>query len=100
MVRILFFILFVLTLSAVAQREDHTWYFSNTNKGLFFDFSTNLASITNVHAPMNEAGGFFVASMPLTGDVMFYTDGSKIFDIDFHGNNNPQFYTFDLQSFA
>jgi len=80
MIRLLIVTFIFLSIYAKSQREDHTWYFSNTNKGLFFDYNTNNVSITSTHAPMNEAGAFFVAASNTTGDVMFYTDGTKIWD--------------------
>lgn len=79
MLRILFFILFVLTISATAQRENHTWYFSGSSKGFFFDFNTNAVSITSTHAPLSYEG-CGVAADPTTGDVLFYSNGINIYD--------------------
>ncbi|MBI5540731.1 MAG: T9SS type A sorting domain-containing protein [Bacteroidia bacterium] len=74
----------ILSLQAAqAQREDHTWYFSNSSKGLSFDYLTNAVSITNVHSPMIEAGSYFVACDNLSGQLLFYTDGTNVWD-----NNN------------
>jgi hypothetical protein len=72
------FLVFVASFS-YGQREDHTWYFSATNKGLFFDFTTNAVSITSEHAPLSYEG-CGVASDPITGDVLFYSNGIKVCD--------------------
>ena len=76
-------ILIITLLSSItlfAQREDHTWYFSETNLGLFFDYNTNVVSITHEHAPMNYAGSYSVACNNITGQLMYYTDGSNVWD--------------------
>ncbi|MBI5540730.1 MAG: T9SS type A sorting domain-containing protein [Bacteroidia bacterium] len=76
----LFIVIFSLTIITVnAQREDHTWYFSATNKGLFFDFNTNAVSVTSEHAPLSYEG-CGVAADPLTGVVLFYSNGIKVCD--------------------
>ena len=63
-----------------SQLENHTWYYGNTNKGLFFDFVTNNVSIVTGHyAPMGLDGNSTAAN-PHTGDEMFYTDGKLVID--------------------
>ena len=62
-----------------AQLLDHNWYFSNSSKGLFFDFSTNAVSVTNEHASLSQTGTG-VASDSTSGAVMFYTNGVKVWD--------------------
>lgn len=69
----------LITISATAQREDHTWYFSETGKGLFFDFNTNVVSITETHAPLSYEG-CGVAADPISGNVLFYSNGIKVYD--------------------
>lgn len=73
------FILFIYFNPLFSQREDHTWYFGTTNKGLFFDFNTNAVNVTSDHQPMNDAG-CGVAADTATGDILFYSDGTKIWD--------------------
>lgn len=74
------FVIFCLAIITVnAQREDHTWYFSSTNKGLFFDFNTNAVSVTSEHAALSYEG-CGVAADPLTGVVLFYSNGIKVCD--------------------
>lgn len=78
-----YFLLIIATVFSsfvFAQREDHKWYFSDTNIGLFFDYNTNAVSITHEHVPMNFAGAYSVACNNVTGQLMYYTDGSKVWD--------------------
>ncbi len=79
MKNIYFIILCFVVINANAQREDHTWYFSATNKGMFFDYTTNAVSITSVHAPLSYEG-CGVSADPITGDVLFYSNGIKVID--------------------
>jgi len=68
-----------ITLCANAQKEDHSWYFSSTYKGFFFDFNTNSISVTSNHAPLSYEG-CGVAADPTTGNILFYSDGITVFD--------------------
>ena len=79
MKNILFIVLCFVGLSLMAQREDHTWYFSGTSKGLFFDFNTNAVSITSDHSPLSYEG-CGVSADPITGNVLFYSNGIKVID--------------------
>ena len=46
------------------------------------------------------AGYYFRENLCLIRTNPYRSIKSFLLSIDFHGNNNPQFYTFDLQSFA
>lgn len=79
-------VLFVCLLAAadgLAQQNfsRHNWYFGNTNRGIRFSRSDNTPSLLNNKVIPFGTGGSAVASNPINGDLLFYTDGSRIFDI-------------------
>ena len=56
------------------------WYFGNSTDGIIFNKSDNVANIvSNQFVPFGQ-GGAAVASDPASGDLLFYTDGSSVFD--------------------
>ncbi|HEY9044272.1 MAG TPA: hypothetical protein VIN08_00165, partial [Ohtaekwangia sp.] len=58
----------------------HNWYFGNSNRGIRFSRSDNSASlVTNQFTPFGT-GGSAVASDPVTGNLIFYTDGTRVID--------------------
>ena len=59
---------------------DYIWYFSTTSKGLYFDLENNYVTVTNDHTPLQGSGGVGVAVDSISGNVMFYTDGNKVWD--------------------
>ncbi|RPI69422.1 MAG: PKD domain-containing protein [Ignavibacteriae bacterium] len=70
--------LFLLSaLALCAQRENNTWYFGH-NAGLTFDGGT----ATAVRGPIFTAEGSAVWSDPVTGRVMFSTDGQTVYRAD------------------
>jgi hypothetical protein len=75
---VLFFL--AMSLTGKSQLEDNRWYFSSTSTGMFFDFSTNAVSVTNEHQGMAYGGGYCTANDPVTGALLFYTDGNKVWD--------------------
>lgn len=88
-------VLFVCLLAAVdglAQQNfsRHTWYFGNTNRGIRFSRPDNQPALLNNKVVPFGTGGSAVASNPINGDLLFYTDGSRIYDI-LHGNPLPMF---------
>lgn len=79
-------VLFVCLLAAVdglAQQNfaQHNWYFGNTTRGIRFNRSDNTPSLVNNKVIPFGTGGSAVASNPINGDLLFYTDGSRIFDV-------------------
>ena len=58
----------------------HNWYFGNSNSGLRFNRGNNTASVvTNQATPFGTAGGA-TATDPTTGNLLFYTDGDRVYD--------------------
>ncbi len=80
-----FLTLLVLGFVAIASNaqnfSSHNWYFGNNNQGIRFSRSNNTASIVTNQATPFGTGGSAVASNPINGDLMFYTDGSRVFDL-------------------
>lgn len=86
-------VLSVLLLAAsdsIAQTlARHNWYFGNTNRAIRFSRSNNTPTLLTNKANPFGTGGSAVASNPINGDLMFYTDGANIYDITnvFMANN-------------
>jgi gliding motility-associated-like protein len=59
----------------------HNWYFGNSNKGIRFSRSDNSASLVSNKANPFGAGGSAVATDPLNGNLLFYTDGANVYDV-------------------
>ncbi|HZY78095.1 MAG TPA: gliding motility-associated C-terminal domain-containing protein [Cyclobacteriaceae bacterium] len=58
----------------------HNWYFGNTSRSIRFNRVTNVASlVTNKAVPFGQ-GGAAVATDRTNGNVLFYTDGTRIYD--------------------
>lgn len=59
----------------------HNWYFGNSTTAIRFSRSDNTPSlVTNQKLPFGT-GGSAVASSPINADLMFYSDGSRVYDI-------------------
>jgi large repetitive protein len=59
---------------------NHNWYFGATKRDLRFSLTDQTASlVTNQAVPFGQ-GGSAVATDPLTGTLLFYTDGVQIYD--------------------
>lgn len=79
-------VLLICLLSAadgIAQQNlsRHNWYFGNTTRGIRFSRSTSQPALVNNKVIPFGTGGSAVASSPINGDLLFYTDGSQIYDI-------------------
>lgn len=74
------FYLILICATSFGQLQNNTWYFSPTNKGIQFDFSTNAPSVITGHAPLTNVHGCGIASNPVTGAVLFYTDAVNVYD--------------------
>jgi len=59
----------------------HNWYFGNGPRGLKFNRVTHAGSVVNNKANPFGTGGSSVASDKDNANLLFYTDGSKVFDI-------------------
>src|SRR5690242_2224935 len=81
-VRVLSLIIgFLMPVGLIAQNfSAYNWYFGNSPRGLRFSRSDNSASlVTNQFTPFGQ-GGSAVASDPASGNLLFYTDGTRVID--------------------
>lgn len=56
------------------------WYFGSSDKGIRFNRGTNTVTLANNPAATFGNGGAAVASDPINGNLLFFTDGSTIYD--------------------
>lgn len=79
---LLFFLVINFATPAVAQHyAGHNWYFGNSSQAIRFNRSDNSASLINSKAIPFGTGGSAVATDPLTGNLLFYTDGANVYDV-------------------
>jgi gliding motility-associated-like protein len=72
----------ILPLGVMAQNfSGYNWYFGNSAQGVRFSRSSNTASTVDNMATPFGTGGSAVASDQLNGNLLFYTDGSNIYDV-------------------
>src|SRR6267154_953805 len=72
--RSLFFLFSFVTITSQAQTlAQHNWYFGNSINAIRFNRSTDKAF------PFGT-GGSAVATDPSTANLLFYTDGSKVYN--------------------
>jgi large repetitive protein len=66
-----------------AQNFTNHWYFGTTNNlSLRFARGDNSAAlVTATHGVFTGQGGSVVVSSPVNGDLLFYTNGTNVFDI-------------------
>ena len=73
----------VLAMSFASQAQNlaqHNWYFGNSTNAIRFNRSTNLPfTVTDKAIPFGT-GGSAVATDPSTADLLFYTDGSNVYN--------------------
>lgn len=79
--RWLLLLMFILPLSLLAQDlSRHNWYFGNSANGIRFNRGTNAVQpVTNQATPFAQ-GGAAVATDPATANLLFYTDGIRVYD--------------------
>jgi large repetitive protein len=81
---LLFAFLCLSATSAIAQNfSGHNWYFGNSSSpglGIRFNRGNNSAALVTDKTFPFGTGGSAVASDPINGNLLFYTDGSTIFD--------------------
>ena len=75
------FIFLALQSPLIAQNYSrHNWFFGNSTDAIIFNKSDNEPMWVDVQGTPFGSGGSAVATDPLTGDVLFYTDGLTIYD--------------------
>lgn len=74
-------LILLLPFSLLAQDlSKHNWYFGNSANGIRFNRGTNVAQpVTNQATPFSQ-GGAAVATDPATANLLFYTDGIRVYD--------------------
>lgn len=77
----LLLLILLLPFSVFAQDlSKHNWYFGNSANGIRFNRGTNVAQpVTNQATPFGQ-GGAAVATDPATANLLFYTDGIRVYD--------------------
>ncbi len=58
----------------------HNWYFGNTQRSIRFNRVTNQPSLINNKATPFGTGGSAVATDRGNGNLLFYTDGKRVYD--------------------
>jgi large repetitive protein len=78
LVGLLFF--FNATIAFGQNLAQHNWYFGSTVDGIRFNRGTNKPqAVTNQSIPFGT-GGSAVATDPATANLLFYTDGARVYD--------------------
>lgn len=76
-----FLVLMACGLSAQSQNlAQHNWYFGNSTNAIRFNRATNKAFTVNNKAVPFGTGGSAVATDPATANLLFYTDGAKVYN--------------------
>ncbi len=100
-IRITLFVLSPWLVLFPAQAQDftrHNWYFGASQWGIRYNLSDNAAVQVSDQNPAFGRGGAAVATDQNTGDLLFYTDGDRVFDAGHNVmangnglNGNPDF---------
>ena len=75
-------LLLFLLMAAPLRAQDfsgHNWYFGNSTNGIRFSRADNSPSLLSNQAPLGT-GGSAVATDPINGNLLFYTDGVNVYD--------------------
>jgi large repetitive protein len=76
-----FLLLFSIAPLLNAQNlSQHNWYFGSTADGIRFNRGTNLPQLVTNQAVPFGVGGSAVATDPATANLLFYSDGSRVYD--------------------
>src|SRR5688572_24290821 len=76
-----FLLWLVILLPLTAQDfSGNNWYFGNSNLGIRFSRADNSPSLISNKANLGT-GGSAVATDPINGNLLFYTDGVNVFDV-------------------
>lgn len=80
----IFFLALFSSLSSIAQNNlsEYNWLFGNSQEAIIFNKSDAQPQIDTIQSIPFGTGGSGVISDPLTGDILFYTDGNNVYDID------------------
>lgn len=75
-------LLLLITLGSLSAQNfsGHNWYFGGSNQGIRFSRSDNSATLVTNKANLGM-GGSAVASDPINGNLLFYSDGANIYDV-------------------
>lgn len=66
----------------IAQNfSQHNWYFGNSVRGIRFSRTDNSATLLTNQATPFGTGGSSVATDPTNANLLFYTDGARVFDV-------------------
>ena len=63
-----------------AQLQHHNWYFGDSPVGIRFDTASHIPSLVQTQSNPYGLEGSATASDPQTGNLLFYTDGQRIYD--------------------
>ncbi len=75
------FLLSVLSISLEAQNfSRHNWFFGNSSDAIIFNKSDNEPMRVTLQGTPFGNGGSAVATNPLSGEVLFYSDGLSVYD--------------------
>ncbi len=75
-------LLVLLPLGVMAQNfSGYNWYFGDSQQGVRFSRSDNTATLVTNQATPFGSGGSAVANSSVNGDLLFYTDGSSVYDV-------------------
>jgi gliding motility-associated-like protein len=78
--KVWFLFLCLLTQGAIAQNQaGNHWYFGSSNRGIVFNRPNYEVDLFTGKLPLGQ-GGSAVATDPVTGNILFYTDGTQIID--------------------
>jgi len=76
-----FFIVgFSLQYSRAQNLAEYNWLFGNSDRAILFNKGTNQPRIDSIQFTPFGTGGSAVISDPLTGDLLFYSDGNNVYD--------------------
>ncbi len=73
-------LLFSSLISYGQDLKQHNWYFGNSTQAIRFNRGTNVAQLVNNQALPFNKGGAAVATDPATANLLFYTDGVRVYD--------------------
>lgn len=75
-------LLFLMVVGPLCAQDftGHNWYFGGSSQGIRFSRSDNSATLITNKASLGT-GGSAVATDPVNGNLLFYTDGVNVYDV-------------------